>query len=61
MVLKTITGGDPAALGKWLDGIPLGKFAEPEDQARLTAFLLSDLASHITGQAINVDGGQVMW
>ncbi|HRZ90293.1 MAG TPA: SDR family oxidoreductase, partial [Spirochaetia bacterium] len=61
MVLKTITGGDPEALAKWLAGIPMGRLAEPEDQARLTAFLISDLASHITGQAINVDGGQVMW
>ena len=61
MVMKTITGGDPEALAKWLAGIPMGRLAEPEDQARLTAFLISDLASHITGQAINVDGGQVLW
>lgn len=61
MVLDTLTGGDPAKLQQWLDGIPLGRLAEPRDQAYLVAFLASDLANHITGQSINVDGGQVMW
>jgi len=61
MVLDTLTGGDPEKLQQWLDGIPLGRLAKPEDQANLIAFLASDLANHITGQAINVDGGQVMW
>jgi len=61
MVMKTITGGSPEQLQKWLDGIPLGRFATPQDQADVVAFLASDYARHITGQAINVDGGQVMW
>ncbi|MCX7991209.1 MAG: SDR family oxidoreductase [Proteobacteria bacterium] len=30
----------------------------PEDVANLTAFLASDLAKHITGEIIKVDGGQ---
>ncbi|SRR6056297_396458 len=40
--------------------IPLteGEMGDPEDIANLTAFLLSDLASHITGTPIWVDGGQ---
>jgi NAD(P)-dependent dehydrogenase (short-subunit alcohol dehydrogenase family) len=40
--------------------IPLGYFAQPAVVADLAAFLASREASYITGQAINVDGGQVM-
>jgi 3-oxoacyl-[acyl-carrier protein] reductase/meso-butanediol dehydrogenase/(S,S)-butanediol dehydrogenase/diacetyl reductase len=36
---------------------PLGRIAEPEDVANLVAFLASDDASFITGQAYNVNGG----
>lgn len=47
---------------KWLDAARsetvLGKLGEPEDVANLCAFLASDLAGHITGQVISVDGGQ---
>jgi 3-oxoacyl-[acyl-carrier protein] reductase/meso-butanediol dehydrogenase/(S,S)-butanediol dehydrogenase/diacetyl reductase len=38
-------------------GVPLGRIAEPEDVAHLVAFLASDGASFITGQAYNVNGG----
>lgn len=40
--------------------IPLsdGDFGKPSDVANLTAFLLSDLAKHITGSPIWIDGGQ---
>jgi NAD(P)-dependent dehydrogenase (short-subunit alcohol dehydrogenase family) len=36
---------------------PLGRLEEPEDVARVVAFLLSDQARFMTGQAINVTGG----
>jgi 3-oxoacyl-[acyl-carrier protein] reductase/meso-butanediol dehydrogenase/(S,S)-butanediol dehydrogenase/diacetyl reductase len=39
------------------DVTPMGRIAEPEDVANLVAFLVSDDASFITGQAYNVNGG----
>lgn len=43
-----------------LSGIPLGSLGEPQDVAKAVAFFLSDDASYITGQVLNVDGGMVM-
>jgi 3-oxoacyl-[acyl-carrier protein] reductase len=37
--------------------IPLQRFGQPEDVAELVAFLATDRASYITGQAITIDGG----
>ncbi|MBD3335320.1 MAG: glucose 1-dehydrogenase [Candidatus Eisenbacteria bacterium] len=40
--------------------IPLGKPGEPEDVAGPVVFLASDLARHITGAVLNVNGGAVL-
>ena len=40
--------------------IPLGHIGSPEEVANLVAFLASSESSYITGQAINVCGGQLM-
>ena len=40
--------------------IPLGRFAEPDEIARIACFLLSDDARYITGQVIQADGGLAM-
>jgi len=40
--------------------VPLGRLATPSDVAEVAAFLASEAAAAITGQAINVDGGVVM-
>ena len=42
----------------WVKNIPLGRVGNPADVAGLAAFLASDDASYMTGQAINVTGGQ---
>ncbi len=40
--------------------IPLGRLGTTQDVARTAAFLASDAARYITGQAVNVSGGAVM-
>ena len=40
--------------------VPMGRMGIPEDVARVTLFLASDLSAYITCQTINVDGGKVM-
>jgi NAD(P)-dependent dehydrogenase (short-subunit alcohol dehydrogenase family) len=37
--------------------VPLGRYADPEDIARVTLFLASDLAAYVTGAIIPMDGG----
>ena len=55
---------DPLASGRkihdrMLEGIPLGRFGEPEEVAKATVFLASDAASFSTGHVLPVDGGNL--
>lgn len=51
---------DEATYKKVLGDIPLNKIAKPEEIAGPILFLASDLASHITGEILNVNGGSVL-
>ena len=47
------------AYRQWLDITPAGRLGQPEEIAAMIAFLASDQAGFVTGQAICVDGGAV--
>ena len=42
---------------RMLESIPLARFGEPEEIARVILFLSSELSSYMTGQTIHVNGG----
>ena len=48
------------AKAKRVAALPLQRQGQPEDIGKAVAFLASDAADWVTGQTINVDGGQVM-
>ena len=41
--------------------VPLGRLAEPDDIARVVVFLVSPAGGYMTGQAVTVDGGYLMY
>lgn len=51
---------DPAARAEIERSIPLGRIARPEDIAGAVLFLVSDLARHVQGEVLNVNGGSVL-
>ncbi|MDQ0592253.1 3-oxoacyl-[acyl-carrier protein] reductase [Chryseobacterium ginsenosidimutans] len=48
---------DEKATQKWNEAIPMKKLGKTTDVANACIFLGSDMASYITGQTLNVDGG----
>lgn len=58
MLMQLDPGATPQAIRARLGGgVPLGRIGTADELAELVCFLLSDRASHITAQAIAVDGG----
>lgn len=51
---------DPTYRKKVENSIPLKRIPPPEDIAGPILFLVSDLARHITGEVLNVNGGSVL-
>jgi sorbitol-6-phosphate 2-dehydrogenase len=51
---------EEAVREKYLNQVPLKRSCEYDDVANVLVFLASDQASYMTGQAINVTGGQEM-
>ena len=64
-------GATMTPIQSWLDDtemqavveshIPSGRIAEPEEMARIIAFLASDDASYVTGQTLFADGGLTLY
>jgi len=58
--MTTDSLADAEIYKKVLSDIPLNKIAKPEEIAGPVLFLASNLASHITGEILNVNGGSVL-
>lgn len=57
-LLHNIGGDDiPAAMAMMGRNVPQGRVGSSDETAEVATFLLSDAASHVTGQAWAVDGG----
>jgi 3-oxoacyl-[acyl-carrier protein] reductase len=54
---RAITGGDFAG---YLSTIPLGRVGSVQDVAQVALFLCSERAGYLTGEIIDVNGGQLM-
>jgi len=60
-IQTAMTAGLPEAVQKaFLQQIPLGRFATPEEVAELALYLASDAAGYVTGQVIGINGGLYM-
>jgi len=58
-VFDDLKEGENVLRARLLSGIPLDRFACPEDVAKAVLFLASDAAAFITGHLLPVDGGNL--
>jgi len=49
--------GDPITRARMESWVPMNRYGAPKEVGQVVAFLCSDSASYITGQAIPIDGG----
>jgi 3-oxoacyl-[acyl-carrier protein] reductase len=54
------TFSTPEMMRKFVSSIPLGRAGASLECAKVVAFLASDAASYLTGETIEVNGGQLM-
>jgi NAD(P)-dependent dehydrogenase (short-subunit alcohol dehydrogenase family) len=60
--IAPLRGLDPDELARSRIGmVPLGRMANPREVAEVIVFLLSDAASYMTGQSVNVTGGMITY
>lgn len=55
--LKKEDGGTRVDIEKYKQLVPLGEIGKPEEIANVILYLLSEGASHITGECVHVNGG----
>ena len=58
--LAAVLSSQDVSREEYLRLMPISRIGRPEDVGRMVAFLLSDDASWITGQALAVDGGHTL-
>ncbi len=51
----------PGVIDTFKSLIPQGDFGQPEDLGPLAVYLASDASRYMTGSAIVIDGGYVLW
>lgn len=50
----------PEMIANFVKMIPMGRTGQPKECATVIAFLVSDAASYMTGETVEVNGGQLM-
>ena len=58
--INAVWDRDPDSLRAIQKRVPMGRVAEPEEIARVIAFLASDDSSYMTGQTVYADGGLLL-
>ncbi len=63
--IETKIAGDqaisPEQVAAMLEETPLGRYGQPEEIGGAAVFLVSELASYVTGESLVVDGGWTSW